>query len=131
MRYLDEWSKRRQQNAAVYDAGLAEANLGARLTAPRVVTGVRHIFNQYVVRAQRRDGLRAALAAANVGTEIYYPVPLHLQECFAYLGQGVDECPESARAAREVLALPIYPELTAAQQRHVVDVIRTFYADGD
>jgi dTDP-4-amino-4,6-dideoxygalactose transaminase len=131
LRYLDEWTKRRQQNASIYDAALTAAGLGAHVTIPAVVPGVRHIFNQYVIRTSRRDALRAALTAARVGTEIYYPVSLHVQKCFEYLGGRPADCPESLRAAAEVLALPIYPELTAVQQQHVVTTIRGFCADGN
>jgi dTDP-4-amino-4,6-dideoxygalactose transaminase len=130
LRYLDDWTKGRQQNAALYDAAFAEAGLEGHVTLPHVVRGGRHIFNQYVIRAPRRDALRAALSAARVGTEIYYPVALHSQKCFADLGYQPGDCPESTRACAEVLALPIYPELTAEQQRHVVMTIQGFYADG-
>ena len=87
----------------------------------------RHVWNQYVIRAQRRDELRQYLAAAGVGTEIYYPIPLHLQQCFAYLGYRAGELPEAERAAHEVLALPVFPELSAAQIDHVAGTIRRFH----
>ena len=90
----------------------------------------RHIYNQYVVRASRRDELRAWLAARDVGTEIYYPVPLHQQQCFAYLGHRDGDFPESERAARETLALPMFPELEAAQIEFVVASVREFYRAG-
>ncbi|MDE2136360.1 MAG: DegT/DnrJ/EryC1/StrS family aminotransferase [Gammaproteobacteria bacterium] len=125
--HLDAWSAARQRNAAFYDAAFERAGTAANVATPRTVPGARHIYNQYVIRAQRRDELRAHLAAAGVGTEIYYPVPLHLQKCFAYLGHKEGDFPESERAARETLALPIYPELTEAQLEYVVAAIRDFY----
>src|SRR5277367_2986703 len=86
LKYLDSWTTGRQRNAAYYDAAFAAAGLGDRLRTPVVVAGYRHIFNQYVVRVRDRDALRARLTECGIGSEIYYPVPLHLQECFAYLG---------------------------------------------
>ena len=94
---------------------------------PVRVPGFRHIFNQYVIRTRQRDELRAHLAAQGVGTEIYYPVPLHAQRCFAYLEHEPHDFPESQRAADEVLALPIYPELTAEQREYVVRQIAAFF----
>jgi dTDP-4-amino-4,6-dideoxygalactose transaminase len=92
------------------------------------VVAERHIFNQYVIRVKGRDELLAHLQKAGVGTEVYYPVPMHLQECFAYLGHRVGSFPESERAANETLALPIYPELTEAQARYVADCVHEFLA---
>ncbi len=125
--HLDAWSAARQRNAAFYDAAFERAGTGASVATPRAVPGARHIYNQYVIRAQRRDELRAHLAAAGVGTEIYYPVPLHLQQCFAYLGHQAGDFPESERAAHETLALPIYPELTEPQLQYVVATVADFY----
>jgi dTDP-4-amino-4,6-dideoxygalactose transaminase len=125
--HLDAWSAGRQRNASYYDAAFARAGLGENLTTPRAAAGVRHIYNQYVIRARERDALRAHLAGAGVGTEIYYPVPLHLQQCFAYLGHQGGDFPESERAAAETLALPIYPELTEAQLQYVVETIAAYY----
>jgi len=130
LKHLDGWTGRRQANARVYQTAFEEARLADRLGTPRVPAGYRHIFNQYVVRAERRDDLREHLRRAEIGTEIYYPVPLHLQECFASLGGKPEDCPVSVRAAKETLALPIYPELTADQQRHVVRTIAEFYEPG-
>jgi dTDP-4-amino-4,6-dideoxygalactose transaminase len=98
--------------------------------APRVTQPQRHIYNQYVVRAARRDELRAWLAARDIGTEIYYPVPLHQQQCFGYLGYRDGDFPESERAARETLALPVFPELEPAQIEFVVASVREFYRAG-
>ena len=125
--FLDAWSGQRQRNARIYAAAFAAAGLGEQVRTPEVLPGFHHIFNQYVIRAQRRDALREYLAGAGIGTEIYYPIPLHLQECFAYLGHRAGEFPESERAAHETLALPIYPELTAAQLHYVVERIAEFY----
>ncbi len=128
--YLDDWSARRGANARIYDEAFARAGLEAHVATPRTLPGFHHIYNQYVIRVQRRDALREQLAAAGVGTEIYYPIPLHLQKCFAYLGHGEGDFPEAERAARETLALPIYPELAAAQLHYVVERIGAFYAGG-
>jgi dTDP-4-amino-4,6-dideoxygalactose transaminase len=127
LRHLDVWTAGRQSNAAWYDAAFARAGIGDALETPRAAHGVRHIYNQYVIRSRGRDALRAHLAAAYVGTEIYYPVPLHLQQCFAYLGHRHGDFPESERAAGEALALPIYPELTEPQLQYVVDTITAFH----
>jgi dTDP-4-amino-4,6-dideoxygalactose transaminase len=89
--------------------------------------GGRHIFNQYVIRTRRRDELRAHLAANGIGTEVYYPVPLHAQRCFAYLEHEPSDFPQAQRAAAEVLALPIYPELTAEQREYVVSNVVSFF----
>jgi dTDP-4-amino-4,6-dideoxygalactose transaminase len=127
LKYLEGWTKKRQENAARYDSAFSRAGVGVHIRTPVALPEHRHIYNQYVIRAQRRDALRQYLADANIGTEIYYPIPLHLQACFTYLGYRPDDFPESVRAASEVLALPIYPELTEAQQQYVVDTIAAFY----
>jgi len=127
LKYLDGWTAARQRNAAFYDRAFAAAGLGDRLVTPHAVPGQRHIFNQYVVRARRRDDLKKFLTERSIGTEIYYPVPLDRQACFAYLGYAPGAFPESERAALETLALPIYPELTDAQLSHVVTSVAAFY----
>jgi dTDP-4-amino-4,6-dideoxygalactose transaminase len=125
--HLDEWTAGRQRNAAFYDAAFARAQLGSALRTPHVQPGVRHIFNQYGLRVRDRDALRQHLTDAGVGTEIYYPVPLHLQQCFAYLGHRSGDYPLSEQAAAETLALPIYPELSETQLQYVVDSIAARY----
>jgi dTDP-4-amino-4,6-dideoxygalactose transaminase len=125
--HLDEWTAARQRNAALYDAAFARARLADAVRTPGAQPGVRHIYNQYVVRARERDALREHLTGAGVGTEIYYPVPLHLQQCFAYLGHKAGEYPLSEQAAAETLALPIYPELSETQLQYVVDSIAAYY----
>ena len=127
LKYLDGWTQARQRNAAFYDAAFADARLGPKLETPLAMVGDRHIFNQYIVRAQRRDALKSFLADRHIGTEIYYPVPLHRQECFAYLGYQAGDFPQSERAAAETLALPIYPELERAQLKHVGASVAEFY----
>lgn len=121
--HLDAWTAGRQRNAKRYDQLFRETGLPIRL--PVVATN-RHIFNQYVIRSSSRDQLQAFLKQKGVGSEVYYPVPMHLQECFAYLGNSAGAFPESERAARESLAIPIYPELDDAQARYVVDSIAEF-----
>jgi dTDP-4-amino-4,6-dideoxygalactose transaminase len=123
LKYLDGWTQGRQRNAAYYDTAFADSGLGQKLRTPVAIEGGRHIFNQYVVRVQRRDALKQRLAERGIGTEIYYPVPLHLQTCFAYLNYRAGDFPHSELAAEETLALPIYPELEPAQLAHVVATI--------
>jgi dTDP-4-amino-4,6-dideoxygalactose transaminase len=121
LRKLENWHEGRRRNAARFDAAFA----GSAIQPPAAVyraSGVRnhHIYNQYVIRTRERDALRARLMQAEVGCEVYYPVPLHLQECFGALGYQAGDFPESERAARETLALPVYPELTAGMQDYVI-----------
>jgi dTDP-4-amino-4,6-dideoxygalactose transaminase len=122
LKHLDRWSEKRAKNAAAYDALLE----GARLTRPYKDPRGRHIYNQYMIRSEARDGLRQHLTDRGIGTEIYYPVPLHLQKCFASLGYQEGDMPQAEAAAREVLALPIYPELTEEQIRYVASCVREF-----
>ncbi len=129
LRHLDEWTAARQRNAARYRKLFAEAGLleGENAIAlPHDAGWGRHIYNQFVVRVPRRDALKAYLQGQGVGSEIYYPIPLHLQECFAYLGYARGDCPHSERAADETLAIPIYPELTEPMQRRVVELVAAF-----
>src|ERR1700749_2534888 len=128
--HLDAWSDARSARADAYTRMLSDAGLEGLVTPPHVPRGARHIFHQYVIRveAARRDALVEHLKTNGVGTKIYFPVPLHMQPCFAYLGHKEGDFPESERAARETLALPIYPELTREQQEYVVETIRRFFA---
>ncbi|MBP7830171.1 MAG: DegT/DnrJ/EryC1/StrS family aminotransferase [Kiritimatiellae bacterium] len=125
LRHLDAWTAGRQANAKRYDKLFAAAGLAAKVKLPKVVAN-RHIFNQYVLRVPRRDDLQNFLKDKGIGTEVYYPVPMHLQECFAYLGHKKGDFPESEKAALETVALPIYPELADAQAAYVVDSIKEF-----
>ena len=129
LEHLDSWTDGRQRNAAFYDEAFARADLGRAVQTPAKGTG-RHIYNQYILRVRDRDLLRQHLTAAGVGTEIYYPLALHQQKCFAYLGHRTGDFPESERAAEETLALPIFPELTRTQLQYVVDMIAGFYRRG-
>ena len=129
---LDSWSAGRRTNARIYQEAFQRVGLDRILTLPTepyAGSGLtnHHIFNQFVVRAPRRDELCKALEKAQIGNAIYYPVPLHLQECFAYLGYKQGDLPESERAALETVALPIFPELKPEQLEYVVQVIREFY----
>ncbi|HEX6649214.1 MAG TPA: DegT/DnrJ/EryC1/StrS family aminotransferase [Pyrinomonadaceae bacterium] len=124
---LDRWSEERTRKADAYSQMFASAALSFPLITPRVRSEARHIFHQYVVRVpQHRDALMEHLKTRGVGTKVYYPIPLHRQECFAYLGYKEGDFPESESAARETLALPVYPELSEAQQAYVVDSIKSF-----
>jgi dTDP-4-amino-4,6-dideoxygalactose transaminase len=127
LKFLDEWTAGRQRNAAIYDAAFAGGPFAGNLETPKALPGYRHIFNQYVVRVRNRDALREFLTQHGVGTEIYYPVPLHLQKCFEYLHHKAGDFPESERASVETLALPIYPELTQEQLDYVVSTVGAFY----
>lgn len=128
LKYLEKWTKGRQRNAARYETLFKQANLLGRVTLPAVTAENRHVYNQYVIRVLRRDQLRAFLQEQGVGTEIYYPSPLHLQVCYKDLGYGQGSFPYAERAAQETLALPIYAELTEDQQAYVVESIEKFYS---
>jgi dTDP-4-amino-4,6-dideoxygalactose transaminase len=124
--HLQSWSDARRANAARYRALFADAGL-AEVTLPVEAPARTHIYNQFVIRVPERDRLKNHLDAAGIGTEIYYPVPFHLQQCFAGLGYQPGAFPVAEAAATSSLALPIYPELTAAQQSCVVGAIRNFF----
>ncbi len=134
--YIAAWNRSRQQHAATYDQLFAESGLTSRNSnegsAPvRLLSRspqATHVFHQYVIRAQRRDELRQFLAERKIGSEVYYPLPLHLQPVFSYLGLKAGDLPVAEKAAREVLALPMFPELTEAEIRWVVESIAKFYS---
>jgi dTDP-4-amino-4,6-dideoxygalactose transaminase len=125
--HLEEWSAARRGHAAAYDEAFADLD---EIVTPRVAPGGESIVNQYTIRVAggRRDALREHLGKAGVGSSVYYPVPLHLQPCFAYLGYAEGDFPQSERAAREVLSLPVFPELTEPQRAHVIRSIRDFFS---
>ncbi|HKW01814.1 MAG TPA: DegT/DnrJ/EryC1/StrS family aminotransferase [Vicinamibacterales bacterium] len=125
--HLTAWTNARRRNADRYRALFEEFDLHDHIEAPIEPRGYRHIYNQFVIRSDRRDALRDHLQANRIGTEIYYPVPFHRQECFAALPQSGASFPVADRAAERVLALPIYGELTEEQQRHVVTCLAEFY----
>jgi dTDP-4-amino-4,6-dideoxygalactose transaminase len=123
--HLEAWSEKRRANARYYDRALADI---PEVTTPFVDPNNVSIFNQYTLRVERRDELQQHLNAKKIGSYVYYPLPLHLQPCFAYLGYKEGACPEAERAAKDVLSIPVYPELTRAQQDEVVGAIRDFYS---
>jgi dTDP-4-amino-4,6-dideoxygalactose transaminase len=127
LKYLDQWTQQRQANARRYRTLFAEAGLKTRIRLP-VEKENRHIYNQFVIQVDGcRDEFRQYLTQAGVGHEVYYPLPLHLQECFASLGYRQGDFPVAETAARRTLALPIYPELTESRQQYVVETINAFY----
>jgi dTDP-4-amino-4,6-dideoxygalactose transaminase len=128
LKHLDAWTAARQENACFYFGAFERAGLTGTITLPAALPGVRHIYNQFIIRAPRRDALKTHLAKEGIGSEIYYPVPLHKQACFASLGYVDGAFPESECAAVETLALPIFPELSREQLQYVVDAIVRFYA---
>jgi len=127
LKYLDQWAEGRRRNAARYDQLFRAAGLLDRVTLPSTKAGNFHVYNQYTVRVSKRDELRAHLKEKGVGTEIYYPLPMHLQNCYQDLGYRKGAFPLSERAAEEVMSLPIYPELSDAQLTYVVEMIADFF----
>ena len=133
LKYLDQWTGARQRNAEVYRTLFAEAGFSDQASGvglPTELPGRRHIYNQFVIRTEDRDGLIDYLKERQIGTEIYYPVPFHVQECFADLGYGPGNLPQSEQAAAHTVAIPIYPELTDPMIRTVVDAIGQFVKEG-
>ena len=132
LKHVAEWNQRRRERAQTYDNLLKNSRLDSGRNAPlRIVSRspeAVHVFHQYVVRVQRRDELRKALAERGIGSEVYYPIPLHLQPAFAYLGYKEGDIPEAEHASKDVIALPIFPELTQEEQERVVAGIAEFYS---
>lgn len=133
LRHLDGWSAARERNARRYDEwlGSSAAVASGRVRLPHRVEGATHIFNQYTLRVERRDALREHLVRRGIGHSVYYPVPLHLQECFRDLGHVEGDFPEAERACREVISLPIFPELREDQQERVARALLEFYQTQD
>jgi dTDP-4-amino-4,6-dideoxygalactose transaminase len=133
LRYIPERNALRREAALRYhqlfaDAGLAESGVypDHGVVLPKEISGGRHVWHQYVIRTARRDGLREFLTSQQIGSEIYYPVPLHRQKALEFLGYAEGSFPEAERAAKEVLALPIFPEIWPEEQQRVVDAIAEF-----
>lgn len=124
--YLDRWTEGRRRNAARYARLFEEAKLKERVTVPNTEAGNDHVFNQFTIRAPKRDELRAYLREHGVGTEVYYPIPMHLQDCYRELGYRKGDFPVSERASQDVLSLPVYAELTEEQLAYVVETVATF-----
>ena len=122
IKYLDSWSEKRRGNASVYDQLFQGMDIVTPYAEPHNI----HIYNQYTIHAKERDGLQSHLKARDIGTALYYPLPLHLQECYAHLGHKEGDLPESEKASRKTISIPIYPELTEEQQRYVVRTVQEF-----
>lgn len=127
LKYLDQWTEGRRQNAERYQRLFAGTKHADRVTLPPTVPGNFHVYNQFTVRAPKRDELRTFLKEKGIGTEVYYPLPMHLQQCYRDLGHQQGAFPLSEQAAEEVMSIPIYAELTEAQQIYVVEMIAEFY----
>jgi len=128
LRYLDSWTEARQKHADIYRDLLAPS--AKHLTMPHVVPGGRHIYNQFTIALEARDELKQHLQDQKIGCEIYYPVPLHIQECFEYLGYKNGDIPNSEKAASSVISIPVYPEMEPAEQEHVAKTINAFCSAG-
>ena len=126
LKHLKEWTQKRRNHAAFYLENIKD--FVGSVNPPVTKDENSHIFNQFVIRAKNRDKLRKYLADNGISTEIYYPIPFHLQECFSYLGHKEGDFPEAERAAKETLALPVYPELTIGQKMYIIEKIRNFFS---
>jgi dTDP-4-amino-4,6-dideoxygalactose transaminase len=125
--HLERWSEARRRNAAWYDERFAALEERGHLRRPRVAATNQSVYNQYTLRVEERDALKQFLTAEGIGAAVYYPLPLHLQPCFAYLGYGEGDFPESERASREVISIPVYPELTEEERETVAATIERFF----
>jgi len=123
LKHLDNWSKERQEHAEVYNKKLK----GMEITLPKAENFNHHIYNQYTIALKNRDELKDFLKQKNIGCEVYYPVPLHLQECFKYLGYKKGACPVAEKRALEAISIPVFPELTEAEQDYVISATKQFY----
>jgi dTDP-4-amino-4,6-dideoxygalactose transaminase len=129
LKYLDDWTNKRMENASRYRELFTDVGLIEQIILPFERENVRHIYNQFVIRVpEKRDELRQFLTDNGIGTDIYYPVSLHLQECFEYLGYKQNDFPESEKASRETLAIPIFPEMTNEQQDYIVQKFVEFFS---
>jgi len=126
--YLDQWTNKRQQNAETYNSLFQKSSLENSIVLPKTNKNYFHIFNQYILRTTKRDELLKFLQFNNIGCEIYYPLPLSIQDCFSYLGYIEGDFPESEKASNETIAIPIYPELTEEQQQYIVEKFVEFYS---
>jgi dTDP-4-amino-4,6-dideoxygalactose transaminase len=127
LNHLDNWTAGRQKNAAYYNEQIAARGLDQWIRTPKALDGYRHIYNQYILRCERRDDVLQFLKSKNIGSEIYYPVTFNNQECFADLGYKKGDFPKAEQAAAETLAIPVYPELTREQQNYVLEAFEEFY----
>ena len=127
LQHLEEWTQERERNAGRYESLFKEYGLEEHVRLPHVPSGYRHVYNQYVLRVDHRDALRDYLKRAGIPTEVYYPHALHLEQAFSYLGHKAGDLPHTELACQQVMALPIYPELSEEQQRYVVEMIADFH----
>ncbi len=130
LKHLDRWTEGRRRNAARYEQLFKDADLLERVVLPKTDAGNHHVYNQFTIRAQQRDELRGYLKEHGIGSEVYYPVPLHLQACYQALGYSKGSFPVSESVSGDVLSLPIYPELAGEQSAYVVETIGAFYRRG-
>ncbi len=130
LKYLDIWTEERRENARRYNALIQEAGLNDKVITPKENSNSKHVYNQFVIRVKSRDRLKKHLADNGIGSEVYYPIPLHLQDCFSYLGYKRGDFPVAERASQESLALPVYPELKESDQVAVVSCVKDFYTKG-